>query len=447
MTRLKLTFILLFLCRIFSAQEVIDKIIGVVGKYPILMSDLQNAMIEQEKREQKPDKCKAFEMLVFQKLLIAQADRDSVVVSDAEVEAELNRRMNYFIQQFGSEEKLEQFYGKRTNVLKDDFRPDVQEQLVAQKMQSKITGDVKPTPSEVRIFFKSIPEDSLPLIDSEVELQQIVKKPKYSDDAKKEAREQLEGYRERVLKGEASFSTLARLYSEDPTSAKDGGLIPSVGRGVMVPEFEAVAFKLKNGEVSTVFESPYGYHIIELVQRKGELVDLRHILLIPKMSNADVFKCKDELDTIYTSIKSGKYTFEEAAQKFSDDAETKNNGGVMINRNTASTKFDNEDLHEIDQNLIVTLNSMQVGDISVPMKYNNPADGKPEYRLIKLKNRIDPHKTNMKDDYQKLASMTIADRNRKQMKEWIKKRSKITYIRLDPDFACTFEHEWVIKSN
>lgn len=441
--------LILFISAVFvqaQQKEVVDKVIGIVGKYPILLSDLQATMIEQEKREQKINRCKALELMAFQKLLLAQADRDSVTVSDADVDNELNRRMNYFIQQFQSEEALEKFYGKRTNVIKDDLRPEVQEQLIAQKMQSKITGEVKPTPADIRAFYKTIPEDSLPLIDSEVELQQIVKKPTFSEEAKNEAKETLEGYRQRVLKGEGSMSTLARLYSEDPGSAKEGGFYANVARGVMDPAFEAVAFRLKVGEVSTVFETTYGYHFIELVQRKGELVDLRHILIVPKMSNSDFFRSKQQLDSIYTFIKEGKYTFEEAAAKFSDDKETKQNGGLMINPTTASTKFDNEDLSQIDQNLIVTLNSMQVGDISKPMQFLNAMDGKPAFRIIKLKNRIDPHKTNLKDDYQKLAQMTISDKNKKMIKEWIKKRSKITYIKLDPEYACKFENEWTIKS-
>jgi peptidyl-prolyl cis-trans isomerase SurA len=426
---------------------VIDKVIGVVAKYPILLSDLQNTMLEQEKRETKLDRCKAFELMVFQKLLIAQADRDSVVVSDAEVESELTRRMNYFIQQFKTEEELERFYGKRTNVIKDDMRGDVQEQLVASKMQGKITGDVKPTPADIRAFYKSIPEDSLPLVSSEVELQQIVKKPVYSTEAKQEAREQIEAYRQRVIKGEANMSTLARLYSEDPGSAKDGGFYANVARGIMDPAFEAVAFKLKNKEVSQVFETSYGLHFIELDQRKGELLDLRHILIIPKMSNADFYRSKLELDSILILIKEGKYTFEDAANKFSDDKDTKQNGGLIMNQQTASTKFDNEDLAAMDENLIVTLNSMQVGDISKPMQFTSMTDGKPGFRLLKLKNRIDPHKTNLKDDYQKLALMATSERNKKQIKDWIRKRSKITYIKLDPEYACKFESDWTIKSD
>jgi len=446
MFKLKLIAICILFCFIATAQpQVIDKVVGVIGKYPILLSDVQNTMIEQEKRDQAFDKCKAFELVVFQKLLLAQADRDSVVVNDAEVEQELSRRMNYYIQQFGSEEKLEAFYGKRTNVIKDDLRTEVKEQLIAQKMQGKISGDTKLTPAEVRIFFKSIPEDSLPLINSEVELQQIVKKPSFSTEEKEETKRQLNEYREQILSGKKEMKVLARLYSEDPGSAKEGGFL-TFGRGQMVPEFEAIAFKLKEGEVSNVFETTYGYHFMQLVKRRGELLDARHILLIPKMTNSDFYNCKLSLDTILENIKAGKYTFEEAAKRFSDDKDTKQNGGLMINPQSGSTKFDNETLSEMDPNLIVTLNSMQIGDISKPMQFASQADGKPGFRLLKLKNRIDPHKTNIKDDYQKLALMATADHNKKMIKDWIKKRSKITYIKLDHEFNCKFDNDWTINN-
>ena len=442
-----LTFLsIIFLSLLTTAQpQVIDKVIGVVGKYPVLLSDLQNAMLEQEDGVEKLDRCRAFEMLVFQKLLIAQADRDSITVTDAEVETELNRRMAFFINKFGSEEKLERFYGKRTNVIKDDFRPDVQERLLAEKMMGRIGGDIKVTPAEVRLFYGTIPQDSLPFINSEVELQQLVKKPKYSEAAKKEAREFIENVRTRVVNGQSTMRVMAALYSEDPGSSKEGGFIGNVTRGQMVPEFEAVAFRLKNGEVSNVFETPFGYHFIELVQRKGEILDLRHILVIPKMTNEDFFKTKSQLDSIYTEIKEGRLTFEEAVRKFSDDADTKQNAGLMVNRMTASTRFDNESLTQIDQNLVVTLNSMEVGELSKPMQFMGE-DGKPGFRVLKLKNRIDPHKANLKDDYQKIAFMASNEKNLKQRKEWIKKRSKITYIKLDPEFACQFDNEWVINN-
>lgn len=446
MLRFKLTIALAVSGLMASAQpQVIDKVIGVVAKYPILLSDLQSSMIERESQGLPANKCMALEMIVFQKLLVAQADRDSVTVTDAEVETEMTRRMNYYIQQFGSEEKLEQFYGKRSNVLKDELRSDVQEQLVAERMNGKITGDAKLTPAEVRLFFNTIPQDSLPLIESEVELQQLVKKPSFSAEAKKEARDLLESYRQRVVKGETPMSTLARLYSEDPGSAKDGGFYANVGRGIMDPSFEAVAFRLKNGEVSNIFETPYGYHFIELVQRKGELLDLRHILIMPKMVNEDFIRCKIQLDSIYTEIKEGRISFEDAVRKYSDDEDTKQNAGLMVNPATATTRFDNETLSQIDKNLIATLNSMKIGDLSKPMPFA-AADGKRGYRILKLKNRIDPHKANMKEDYQRISLMANQEKKKEIIKEWIKKRSKITYIRLDKEYACKFENNWTISN-
>lgn len=439
-------FLLLLSFFVHAQQQVLDKVIGVVGKYPILLSDLQNTMLENEEQGFPTDKCKSFEMLVFQKLLLAQADRDSVVVDDKEVEQELSRRMAYFIQKFGSEQKLENFYGKRTNVIKDELRGEVREQLVANRMQEKITGDVKLTPAEVKAFYNSLPEDSLPLINSEVELQQLVKKPTYSAEAKQEAKEQLEEYRQRVLTSTdaaRTMSTLARLYSEDPGSASVGGFYAGVAKGVMDPSFEGVAFRLKNGEISNIFETAYGYHFIRLVQRKGELLDLQHILIMPKMTNEDFFRCKKQLDTIYNLIKENKISFEDAVRKYSDDDDTKQNAGLMINPQTASTKFDNEILNQIDDKLVPTLINMQIGDISAPTQYISP-DGKPAFRILKLKNRIDPHKTNLKDDYQKIANMATADKKQKLIKDFIKKRSKITYIKLDPKYSCKFENDWTI---
>lgn len=438
---------LLALCNtgLVAQQKVLDEVIAVVGKYPVLLSDLQSSMVEREKQGLSNNTCEAFETLMYQKLLIAQADRDSVTVDDAEVDRELSQRMAYFIQQFGTEEKLEAFYGKRVNVIKDELRADVSEQLLAQKMMNRIVGDTKLTPSEVRMFFNSVPEDSLPLIASEVELQQITMKPVFSAEAKQVAKETLEAYRQRVLKGE-KMSTLARLYSEDPGSAPEGGLIGNVARGLYDPAFEAVAFSLKNGEVSRVFESSFGFHFIQLVQRKGDVLDLRHILVMPKMTNSDFFRCKQRLDSVYTEISEGRISFEAAAKKFSDDDNSRQNGGLMINPQTASTRFSNDDLVQTDDDkLIVTLNNMQAGEITKPMQFTG-YDRKPGFRIIKLRNRIDPHKANLRDDYQRLSLMATEEKNQRLRKDWVRKRSKITYIKIDPQFSCVFQSYWTINN-
>lgn len=433
------------LCSLIDHAQVVDKVVGVVGKYPVLLSDVQNVMMEREGQGATLDKCKSFELLVFQKLLVAQADRDSLTVTESEVDTELSRRMQYFINQFGSEEKLEEFYGKRSNVIKDELRGDVQEQLLAEKMNNKIAGDVKLTPAEIRHFFSSIPEDSLPLISSEVELEQLVKKPTFSEQAKKDARDLLESYRQRVIKGEVSMSTIARLYSEDPGSAREGGFYANVGRGQFDPAFESVMFRLKNGEISNVFESAYGYHFVQLVQRRGELVDVRHVLVIPKITNEDYLRSKKQLDSLHTEITKGTITFADAVKRFSDDAETKQNGGLMINPQTASTRFDNEMLNAIDKNLIAVLNSLKIGEISSPMQFVG-TDGKPGFRILRLKNRIDPHKANLKDDYQRIMAMATDAKRKELVRDWIKRRSKITYIKIDPEFTCKFENDWTISN-
>jgi len=444
---LKKAFFILFLALGFnlSAQQVIDKVIAVVGKYPLLLSDFETYQIEKQKEDPNAPRCKAFEEILYSKLLLAQADRDSVEVQDAEVEQELEKRLAYYIQMFGGDEsKFEAFYGKRTNVFKDEMRDDVRDQLLAQKMRQRITGEIKLTPSEVRQYYNSLPQDSLPVINTELQIAHIVKMPPVNEQAKADARAAIESYRERVLKGE-SMSVLAALYSEDPGSAKNGGRYESVMRGVMVPEFEAVAFRLKKGEVSEVFETPYGYHFIEMIARKGETVDLRHILIAPKMSQLDVYNAKLFLDSLQKQIIEGKITFEEAAKKYSDDKETKQNGGLLINPMTGATKWENEEISQMDQNLVFVFDKMNAGDVSTPVQYNS-MDGKPGYRIITIISRTDPHKINYKDDYAKLLTMATFERQRKLIREWIERRSKVTYIKIDPEYNCKFEYNWHISN-
>lgn len=444
---LKKAFFILFLALGFnlSAQQVIDKVIAVVGKYPLLLSDFETYQIEKQKEDPNSPRCKAFEEILYSKLLLAQADRDSVEVQDAEVEQELEKRLAYYIQMFGGDEsKFEAFYGKRTNVFKDEMRDDVRDQLLAQKMRQRITGEIKLTPSEVRQYYNSLPQDSLPVINTELQIAHIVKMPPVNEQAKADARAAIESYRERVLKGE-SMSVLAALYSEDPGSAKNGGRYESVMRGVMVPEFEAVAFRLKKGEISEVFETPYGYHFIEMIARKGETVDLRHILIAPKMSQLDVYNAKLFLDSLQKQIIDGKITFEEAAKKYSDDKETKQNGGLLINPMTGATKWENEEISQMDQNLVFVFDKMNAGDVSTPVQYN-AADGKPGYRIITIISRTDPHKINYKDDYAKLLTMATFERQRKLIREWIERRSKVTYIKIDPEYNCKFEYNWHISN-
>lgn len=430
----------------FSQPQVLDKVIAVIGKNPLLLSEIETNFLQQKEKQDlgTNPKCKVFEDLLFQKLLLAQADRDSVTVSDNEVDNELNRRIQYYVGMLGSEEKFEQFYGKRISVFKDELRDDVKDQLQAQKMQQKITGDKKLTPSEIRAFYNTLNLDSLPLINSELEIGHLVRKPPVSDEAKKIVRDQLETYRTRVINGE-SMAVLAALYSEDPGSAKNGGRYESVMRGMMVPEFEAVAFRLKAGEVSEIFETTYGYHFIQLVSRKGESVDVRHILMAPKISQLDVLKAKQKLDSIRNEIMEGKISFQEAAQKYSDDKDTKQNGGLLVNPASSSTKWELDEIGQMDQNLVFMLeNQMKVGDVSPVIQYQ--LDAKQAWRIVYLKSRTEPHKANLKDDYTKLMNMATYNHQKKAISDWIAKKSKGTYIKIDNDYnSCKLEHNWTIS--
>lgn len=444
----KLTFILLLFSSFitFAQPQLLDKVIAVVGKNPVLLSEVETNLLQLKEKEglNENSKCKVFEDQLFQKLLLSQADRDSVEVTDSEVEGELSRRISYYVGMLGSEEKFEAFYGKRISVFKDELRDDVHNQLVAQKMQQKVTGETKLTPSEVRTFYNTLPLDSLPLINSELEIAHIVKRPPISDEDKKAVRDQLEVYRQRVINGE-SMAVLAALYSEDPGSARNGGRYETVMRGQMVPEFESVAFRLKAGEVSEIFETTYGFHFMQLVARKGESVDVRHILMAPKTTQMDVLKAKQSLDSIRIEIEKGNIKFADAALKYSDDKETKQSGGVLINPASASSKWEIDELGQSDQNLVFILEKMQVGEISPVIQYVGQ-DAKQSWRFILLKNRTEPHKANMKDDYTRLLNMASYERQKKLIGDWITKKSKNTYIKIDNDFnSCKLEYSWTIK--
>lgn len=444
---MKLSALFILFTSIAVAQpQVLDKVIAVIGKNPLLLSEVETTMLQQKEKMPDITKCRVFEDLLFQKLLLAQADRDSITVDDKEVDGELTRRIQYYVGMLGSEEKFEEFYGKRISVFKDELRDDVKEQLMAQKMQQKITGDKKLTPNEVRTYFNTIPFDSLPLINSELQIGHIVKNPPVTEAEKEAVRAKLEGYRQRVLNGE-SMSVIAALYSEDPGSAKNGGRYESVMRGQFVPEFEAVAFRLKPGEVSEVFSTTYGYHFIQLIARKGESVDVRHVLMAPQVSPQDINTAKLMLDTIRTKIVNGEISFKDAALKYSDDKETKQNGGMLLNPATNTLKWELEDIGQVDPKLVFMFeNEMKVGDVSPVIQYTG-LDNKPAWRLMYLQSRTEPHKANLNDDYMKILNMATFENQKNAIANWINKKSKQTYIKVDNDFnTCKLEHAWTIKN-
>ena len=448
--KIYLVLICLLFVHISKAQpkdKVIDKIAAVVGNNYILQSDLETEyqqMLSAQEPVNENTRCKIMEDLLYQKLLLAQAQRDSLDVSEGQIEQELDRRIQHFVQQFGSEEKFVAFYGKSIDDFKSDYREDVRDLLLAQQMQGKITGDITVTPNEVREYFKNIPDDSIPFINAEVEVGQIVKKPAITPAEKKEAKDKIEGIRQRILKGEASFGAMAALYSMDPGSASKGGVYEHIQRGQFVPEWDAWAFKMKKDEVSEVFETVYGYFIIQLIERRGDEVDARSILIAPSIDVNDLLKAKLSLDTIYNKMLSTDTTsFSEFAAKYSDDDESKNSGGLIINPYTGSTRFQMDQIGQFDQTIAFSIDKLNIGEKTKPMPVTGQ-DGKQSYRVLYLKNRTLPHKANLTDDYQSIQATALAKKQQDAIQIWIKKKAADTYVHLADEYKnCNFSNKWI----
>jgi peptidyl-prolyl cis-trans isomerase SurA len=433
---------------ILMAQEdaqVIDQVVAVVGKNIILESDIENQYLNYRMQSgirgaSGEVRCQILEEQLFQKLMVAQAEVDSIEIDEIQVEGEMERRLQMFISQFGSQEKMEDYYGKSIPEIKSELHDIIKEQLIGQQVQQSIVADVNVTPSEIRSYFKSIPNDSIPQITTEYQIAQLIKKPPVSIEERIRVKEQLLEFRSRILKGE-SFSTLAILYSEDPGSAKKGGELGFYGRGQLYPEFEAIAFKLKEGEVSNIVETEAGYHIIQMIERKGDYVNVRHILVAPKVSPTDLMKARNELDSIATLIRADSISFEDAVEEFSE-AKNKNNGGLLVNAYNGSTTFEAE---QLDPQISFTIEKMKVGEISnpVPLKTEEKEDA---YQILLLKKKTQPHKANLKDDYSKVQMWTEANKKQEVIDKWINEKAKSTYVRIIDQYkSCNFQHDWEIR--
>ena len=421
----------------------LDQIVGIVGNEVILKSEIelqyqsQGAVAFQGYTEEQA-KCLIMEDNLFQKLLINQARIDSVEVSDEQVDGELDRRMRFFVDQIGSERKLEEYYGKSILEIKSEFREMIENQLLVQKMRAKTTENIAVTPADVKAYFAGIPIDSLPYINSEIEIAHIVKKPPISQEERERIKTRLAELRKRIVNGE-DFGLLAYMYSEDPGSAKQNGELGPVERGALVPEFEGVAFNLKGDQVSEIIETQYGYHIMQLIERIGERVNVRHILLTPQVSSVDLKNAREYLDSIQQVMLTDTLTFDEAAEKFSDDEETRMIGGKMINPQTGSTRFEPT---QIDPMLLFSIDKMKVGQISEPVLMRTD-DGKEAYRLIKLIKRTNPHRASLKQDYQKLQAAALEEKQSHAITKWIAKKQGDTYIKIGPAYSdCTFTSSW-----
>ena len=433
-------------------SQVIDKVVAVVGKNIILQSDIENQYIQYRMQGMaegtgKEVRGRILEDLLLQKLMLNQAEMDSITVTDEQVEAELNRRIQWFIARIGSQEKMEAQFGKSMSEIKDEVRQASKDNMLQEQVQAKIMENVVVTPKEVKEFYRDIPRDSLPMIDSDYEIVQIVKRPPVSIDEKLQVKDRLYQIRKRILDGESSFATMAVLYSEDPGTSRQGGELGFAGKGVYATEFENVAFNLRDGEISDVVETEFGFHIIQLIERRGETINCRHILLTAKVPVEALEKAQNELDSVAQLVRNGDMTFEEACKKYSDD-DSRSNGGYLTNMGTGGNWLSMKDLQELEQgypeykNLAFVINRLEVGEISDPLPMTTN-DNKDAFRLIMVKRKTEPHQANLKDDYSLIQNWAMSQKRQEALGKWVSEKAAKAYIRLDDSFKdYDFYYDW-----
>lgn len=410
------------------AQPVLaDGVVAVVGNELILQSDV-SIMRETLKREgQDRSDCDVLQELILEKLLIHHAAIDSVVVSDSEIDDNIARRIEQLVAQIGSERRLTEYYKKSILEIKEEMRPLMKNQMTAQRMQGTLTENVKVTPVEVEQEIRKLPLDSLPLIGTEVELAQIILNPVVSEKAEKEAMERLEQLRTRILNG-SSFATMAILYSEDPGSNRNGGEYKGIKRGQFVKEFDAVSYNLAVGEISKPFRTEFGYHIVQLQAKRGEELDLRHILVKPKLEQKDLDAAQQRLDSIRSAVIAGTLTFEAAAQQFSQDEETKLNAGIMLNPNTMDVKFS---LDQLDRGVFYAIQNLTPGSISEAALVRD-AQGKEFFRIVQLRSKVEPHRANLGQDLALLKNYVENKRRQEVLEAWVARKKAETALRVNP---------------
>jgi len=416
-------------------QMMIDGIVATVGEYVILQSEIEQQLMQYQTSGYSLDelRCSIIEQYIQDKLLLDQAKIDSIEIAETSVEGELDRRLQYFIRQFGSREELEAYFKKSTLEIKEDFREDIRNHLIAQKMQFELTSKINITPSEVKEFYNKLPKDSIPLINAQVEIAQIVIYPPLGEEAIFIVREKLLELRKRIMEGD-NFGTLAILYSEDGSAANEGEIGYS-SQTELDPEYAKAAFSLKVGQVSKIIESQFGFHIIQLIDRKDDLVNTRHILMKPNVSAESKRKAIAHLDSLLVLIRTDSITFEDAAIKFSQDKKSRMNKGIVINQNSNSSYFGLDEL-EMRDNLVIR--DMKVGEISNPYE-STDENNKIIFKIVKLRSRSDPHRANLKQDYVLLQNMALADKKNKIITKWIEGKQSETFIHVDARYSnCGF---------
>ncbi len=409
-----------------------DKIIAKVDNYILLNSEFDGSYqnyLSSGGRPSEQARCGVFSQLVINKVLVAKAEIDSVIVTDLEVDNNTDQRMNMILQNSGnSPEQLERTYGKSLEQIKLELRDQIREQMLGNAMQRKITKGLSVTPAEVKRFFSKIPPDSLPFYSADVVVAQIVKKAQISDVQKLETKRKLSEIRQRILDGE-NFNELAKKYSEDPSAQYNGGEMGYVGRGAMVPQYEATAFRVKEGEISQPFESPFGFHIMQLIDRRGNEYNSRHVLISAVPSRDDILRSEKYLDSLRHTILQDSITFEEAAKKYSDDQRTKGFGGFFADEDGGIRMS----VKDMDPIVYFNIDTMKVGTMSHPITYRTD-DGKDAVRILYFKERLPPHQANLKDDWHRIQAASLAEKRDKMLAKWFEKARNDVFIKLDPAF-------------
>ncbi|MDR2824042.1 MAG: peptidylprolyl isomerase [Prevotellaceae bacterium] len=432
---------------LFAQKNIIDEVIWTIGDDAILRSDVEDYKDEARRMGQSIEKnadCAIPEQIAIQKLYLHQAQLDSITIEDKSVNQETEGRMNYYVQQIGSRERLEAYYGKSYDAIREEVWQMTHDQYIIRQVQQKLTEHIKPTPSEVRRYFNSLSKDSVPTIPTEVELQIVSVQPPIPIEEINRTKERLREFAERVNSGETEFSMLARLYSEDVESAKRGGETGFFGRGMMTPEFSNVAFNLTDTKkVSRIAETEYGFHILQLIEKRGDRLNVRHILLKPHVTTADREKAIQLLDSVANQIRAEKLTFEQAVMRFSTDKNTALNAGLMMNGNTGSSKFEYQ---QLPPEVAKVVYAMKTGEISDPFTMIDQSTNKEVAVVVKLKSRTETHKANILDDYQLLKNIFENKQQQDFLAQWIKQKQKETYISIDPAWAnCEFQYSGWIK--
>ena len=439
-------FLLALVLSLGARAQVIDEVIWVVGDEAILRSEVEEERIrlQYEGQQIKGDPyCVIPEQMAIQKLFLHQAELDSIEANESSVSHQVDMRINYYIYQIGSKEKMEEYFRKPSSEIREEMMTLIRHQMIIQQMQQKLTSSIKPTPAEIRRYYNSLPLDSIPMMPAQVEVQILSVEPPVPVEETERIKQRLREFTERVQSGSTDFSMLARLYSEDTESAKRGGELGFVGKGQLVPEFAEVAFNLNDPRrVSRIVQTEYGFHIIQLIEKKGDRINCRHILLRPRIQSIDKIDAIARLDSIRQLIVADSLQFEQAVAMFSEDKNTVMSAGLMTNPNTGSSRFE---FQELAPEIAKQIYNLKEGEVSDPFVMMDAQKNREVCAIVRLKKKMDVHRANLSDDFQTIKGMLEEEKGRELLHEWILKKQKSTYVQISPEWqGCDFEYPgWI----